>query len=234
MTVLLAWGMMTLALALAARSVRVSGHSLKIALPTLAFGVGSINPLIEAVVFGVMPIADVPTAMAVNLVVFSGLSLAAIAALGKWHPSTQVFSAPRLTLLRLVAAAACYTLLYLAAGMAVFPFVKDFYATKTLPAISTLVGLQLVRGLLYVLYAWPWLRLGPRNAGLILGAVYAVLGGVAPLIVDDNTYMPYNVRMAHLVEVGISNFVFGLVVGKLFDRCSQAVRKQLRHSATSA
>ena len=215
-TLLLSWGLMTLALGLAARSSSVSGRRLQIALPVLAFGVGSLNPLTEAVVFGVMPVADIPAAMAMHLVLLSGLSLAAIALSGKWHDNHQQHESRTLTPARLVAAAICYTFLYLSAGMAVFPFVKEFYATKTLPPLSTLVSLQLVRGLLYVLYAWPWLRLGPRNSGVALGVVYAVLGGVAPLIVDNNTYMPRDVRMAHLVEVGISNFAFGMVVGWLF------------------
>lgn len=38
---------------------------------------------------------------------------------------------------------------------------------------------------------------------MVLGLVYAILGGVAPLMVEDNPYMPREVRMPHLVEVGV-------------------------------
>lgn len=207
---ILAFGLMTLALAFAARSASVSGRPLMIAIPVLAFGVGSINPLLEAVVLGVTPIGDVPAIMALQLILVSGLSLAIIAASGRWRNNGQHPSSPSLTPLRLVAAAICYAALYLTAGMVVFPFVKEFYATKTLPSLSTVIGLQLIRGSLYVLYAWLWLRLAPRNAGFVLGVVYAILGGVAPLLVD-NPWMPGEVRMPHLIEVGVSNFLFGLV-----------------------
>lgn len=60
----------------------------------------------------------------------------------------------------------------------------------------------------------------------MLGAVYAILGGVAPLLVDDDTYMPRYVRMTHLVEVGISNFLFGLAVRKLVTPAHPAAARQ--------
>jgi hypothetical protein len=84
-----------------------------------------------------------------------------------------------------------------------------------LPPLAMLEPLQLARGLLYVLYAWPWLRLAPRRAGAVLGLIYAVLGGVAPLLADHNPYLPRAVRIPHVVEVGVSNFLFGMVVGWL-------------------
>jgi hypothetical protein len=59
-TTALAIGMFAAVVAIAAWAAQGSGKPLVLALVILAFGVGSINPLIEAVVFSVMPIADVP------------------------------------------------------------------------------------------------------------------------------------------------------------------------------
>ena len=176
---------------------------------------GSINPLIEAVVFGVMPIADVPLTMSLQLLLVGVTALIATAAWGKLRHSTQPSVSLGLTPVRLGAAALSYALLYLVAGILVFPFVKDFYATRSLPPLGTVMALQLVRGLLYVLYAWEWFRFTPRHPGLVLGLVYSVLGGVAPLLADNNPYMPHGVRLAHMAEIGVSNFLFGLVVARL-------------------
>jgi hypothetical protein len=214
----LALGMIAAVLALAARVVTGSGRRLIVALVILAFGVGSINSLIEAVVFDVMPLAEVPPAIVRQLVLALVMSFAVIVILGKWGENNLYSSVPQFRPVRLAAAALGYLVLYLAAGALVFPFVKDFYATKALPTLSILIPLQLFRGFLYVLYAWPWLRLGPRHVGWVLGLVYAVLGGVAPLLVDGNPYLPREVRMPHLVEVGVSNFVFGILVGWLVGR----------------
>lgn len=219
---LLALGLILAVMASAAWTVRGSGMPLIVALAILAFGVISINPLIEAVVFGVMPIGDVPTIMAGQLFLAVVVSLIAVAACGKLRHSSQSSTAWQLPLTRLGLAALCYCALYLAAGTLVLPFVKEFYATRTLPPMAMVIGLQLVRGPLYVLYAWPWFRLAPRHPGLVLGLVYSVVGGVAPLLLD-NPYMPQAVRMAHMVEVGVSNFLFGLVVARLIrPRLSRA------------
>lgn len=215
MLTFVALGLTIAVLVWAARSVALSGHRLMIALPVMAFGVGSINPLIEAVVFGVMPAQEVPAMLAWHLVLALVLSFVAIVAAGRRQENNLQPRSPSLTPVRLAAAAVLYALLYLAAGMAVFPFVKEFYGTKTLPPLTTVLGLQLARGALYVFYAWMWLRLIPRNTGAVLGAVYSILGGVAPLLAENNQYMPPEVRMPHLFEVGGSNFLFGLAVGRL-------------------
>jgi hypothetical protein len=223
----LAFGMMAAVLALAAWVVTGSGQSVLLALLLLALGVGSVNTLIEAVVFGVVPLGDVPSILLRQVLVAASLSLAALAITGKWREGDHKPAvALTLTPMRLAAASIGYLVLYLTAGMLVFPFVKDFYATRALPPLAMLVLLQLARGLLYVLYVWPWLRLAPRRAGIVLGLIYAVLGGVAPLLADNNPYLPRAVRIPHLVEVGVSNFLFGMVVGWL----AGMPVKQRRHS----
>jgi hypothetical protein len=49
-----------------------------------------------------------------------------------------------------------------------------------------------------------------------LGAAFAVFVGA--LLLGENPYMPGQMRMLHLVEIGISNFLFGLAAGYLLTR----------------
>ncbi len=101
--------------------------------------------------------------------------------------------------------------------MMVHPFIKAFYGNRWLPSLGQLFGIQFVRGMLYVAFALAFLRTmsGRRTiAGVMLGASYSVLGGLAPLLLS-NAYMPTLVRLAHSVEVGISNFIFGFLVACL-------------------
>ncbi|MBL8232170.1 MAG: hypothetical protein JNL98_26980 [Bryobacterales bacterium] len=200
-------------LAFAAYSSRGGGKPLVLALTLLCFGVAGINPLVEAVVFEVMPIHDVPLALLRHLILSCAASLAIVAALRKWVPGERVQL--QWTALRVTGAVISYVILYVVAGAFVYPFVKEFYATRTLPPLSSLIALQVIRGLLYALYARPYLQLAPRHPALVLASVYSVIGGVALLLASDNPYMPREVRMPHLVEVGVSNFLFGLITGKL-------------------
>jgi hypothetical protein len=219
---ILSFALFAAVVASAAWAAKGSGMPLMMALVILTFGVSSVNPLIEAVVFGVMPLADAPSIVTGQLILAVVTSLIAAAALGKLRHGSQPSSPPKLRSIRLALAAFCYTVLYWTAGLFVWPFVKDYYATRTLPPVGLVLGLQLVRGALYVLYAWPWFRLTPRHSGIVLALVYSVVGGVAPLLLD-NPYMPQSVRLAHMVEVGVSNFLFGLVVARLMRSDRQSL-----------
>jgi hypothetical protein len=119
-----------------------------------------------------------------------------------------------------------YILLYYGAGMIIFPYVRDFYATQQLPSAGTIVALQLlVRGPIFVVLCLALVRmLGlPRLSGaLAVGAVFTILSGVAPLLIP-NPYFPDSVRWVHFFEVSIENFIFGAVVGWLWGRPKIAV-----------
>ena len=122
-----------------------------------------------------------------------------------------------------------YLALYYMAGTIVFPFVKDFYATQTLPPLGRLVAMQLVvRGPIFVGICLLLLRLMrlPRWSGaLAVGAIFTVLNGVTALLIP-NPYLPDAVRWAHLCEVTSSNFVFGVIVGWLWGHPNPKVRLQ--------
>lgn len=112
-----------------------------------------------------------------------------------------------------------YLILYFGAGMIIFPFVKDFYATQQLPSAGTIIALQLsIRGPIFVLLCLALARmLGlPRFSGaLAVGLIFTLLSGVAPLLMP-NPYFPDHVRWVHFCEVVSENFVFGAVVGWLW------------------
>lgn len=131
---------------------------------------------------------------------------------------------------RFVLCAVCYLVLYFSAGMIVFPFVRDFYATQHIPSPGQIAALQiLLRGPVFVLVCLTLLRMVrlPRLTGaLAVGLLFTLLSGVAALVVP-NVAFPDAVRWAHFCEVTSSNFVFGYVVGWIWGR-AQHVR-QLAH-----
>jgi len=127
-----------------------------------------------------------------------------------------------------------YIFLYMAAGLIIFPYVKDFYATQHVPAMKTIVALQLlVRGPVFIVLCLGLVRmLGlPRLAGaLAVGAVFTILSGVAPLLMP-NPYFPDAVRWVHFCEVTSSNFVFGAIVGWLWAQPEVAHSRALHQAA---
>lgn len=125
--------------------------------------------------------------------------------------------------------------LYFVAGSIIFPFVRDFYATQTLPSVGKIVALQLlVRGPIFIGVC---LLLGrlivlPRWAGAFaVGAVFAILSGIAPLLMP-NPFFPDLVRWVHMAEVTSSNFLFAAGVRLLWGRSGEGESPaQLRHAA---
>jgi hypothetical protein len=127
-----------------------------------------------------------------------------------------------------------YLILYYGIGLIIFPYVKDFYATQTLPSLGTIAALQLlVRGPLFILFCVAVTRmLGmPRLSGaLMVGLVFTLLSGLAPLLMP-NPYFPDSVRWVHLCEVTSENFVFGAIVAWLWGQSTLAQPLALRHAA---
>jgi hypothetical protein len=124
-----------------------------------------------------------------------------------------------------------YIFLYYAAGMIIFPFVRDFYATQQLPSAGTIIGLQLlIRGPIFVLLCIGLTRmlgLSRVSGALAVGAAFTMLSGVAPLVMP-NPFFPDAVRWVHFCEVVSENFVFGAIVGWLWGQ-PQFVAARLAH-----
>ena len=127
-----------------------------------------------------------------------------------------------------------YCFLYLTAGMIIFPWVKDFYATQHIPPMTTIVALQLLlRGPIFILMCLALVRmLGlPRLRGaLAVGAVFTIVSGIAPLL-TPNAFFPDVVRWAHLCEVTSSNFLFGAIVSWLWGQPTLAHVPALHQAA---
>lgn len=127
-----------------------------------------------------------------------------------------------------------YLVLYFVAGTIIWPYIKDFYATQSLPPLSTILVLELlVRGPVFVVLCLMLVRmLGlPRLGGaLAVGAIFTLVSGVAPLLMP-NPYFPDSVRWMHFCEVSSSNFVFGAIVGWLWGQPKLAQPQALRPAA---
>jgi hypothetical protein len=209
---------------IAARTSAASGWRLMLMLFLLGFVVGSANNLLEAVVYGVLAPREVMTAAVAAAIIFAILSPVAVLLAGRWRAGNvqSPEQAADLTPLTLLAVVVAYELLYWTAGTLVYPYIADFYATKTIPPVAMIAGLQVVRSLIFLGAVYPLLRSGLRGAPLVLALVYSVIGGAAPLL-PENPYMPPDIRFYHGVETSTSNFIFGLVVGFLFTRRRPAV-----------
>lgn len=178
------------------------------------FVVGTLNTLDEAVFFHVIAWNQLAPVFRIGLE--SSVAVAALLALVP--PLRRRSSIRQLSTFRILGFAPllafAYFALYLIAGLIASPYVIAFYKVRQLPTIGVVLLVELGRGFLYVLAAWLWLRIIPsrRHAAVFLGAAYAILGGIAPLLLP-NPFMPPHIRLAHGFEVGVSNFVFGMIVG---------------------
>jgi hypothetical protein len=201
-----------------ARSSAASGLRLAGMLFVLGFVIGSANNLIEAVFFGVLSPSQVAAAAIPAAIIFAILAPLAVLLAGRWRQApVQSEAGAVFTPVTLLGAVIAYELLYWSAGLIVFPYVAHFYSGQSLPPGYAVAAVQVVRALIFAGAAYPLLRSGLRSAPLTLALVYAIIGGVAPML-PDNPYMPADVRFYHGIEVTISNFIFGLVVGYLFSR----------------
>jgi hypothetical protein len=198
-----------------ARASSASGWRLALMLFALGFVVGSANNLIEALVFGVLSPREVAAAGVPALIIFAILAPAAVVLAGRWRSGdTAAPNAGSFTPLVLVGVIAAYELLYWSAGTLVYPYIADFYATRTIPPFYVVAAVQIVRSMIFVAAVYPLLKSGLRGAPVVLALVFSIIGGVAPLL-PDNPYMPPDIRFYHGVETSVSNFIFGLVVGFL-------------------
>jgi len=136
---------------------------------------------------------------------------------------------------RFAVSALLYLFLYYAAGTIIFPYVRDFYATQTLPPAGTIVAIQLLlRGPVFVLLCLLLVRMiGVRSwtGAMGVGLAFTILSGVAPLLIP-NPYFPDSVRWIHFGEVVSSNFLFGMIVGLIWGKSrTSAAPKQMSQAA---
>lgn len=114
-----------------------------------------------------------------------------------------------------------YVFFYTIAGMIVqasIPNFMDFYDGK-IPPFQLVIGTQLARGLIFALIGMLILRSTHTvwlSQAVLVGLLFAFLGAIVPLIVPNDN-MPQYIRIAHGFEVGISNFIFGWLTGRILQ-----------------
>lgn len=192
------------------------------------FGIQSVLPYAEVLYFGealpfspddvaLMPVAALPASAlsaAAAVFLFGGLSVRNEPAPVKANASIVSW------LWRVAAAGAAYAILYFLAGILivnVHDFAREFYGN--VGASIDPVGLlffQIARGAVWALMAMPLLAsqtTSPWERSNALGAAFVVFVGA--LLLAENPLLPGQMRMLHLIEISLSNFLFGFVAGYL-------------------
>lgn len=223
--------------------LRSRGPGLQIAATTalLYYGVKVVMAQIETLFFGLEIMEGffqgIFLSSAVTTLIFVPL---AVLILGRWKTKEGEptgFQHPGLSLtewvLKLAGIAVMYLILYFTFGYFIAwqnPELRAFYgATEFLPFIPHMlnviqtdpqvIGLQVLRSLLWVAVSLPALRLlksGYVESAVIIGLALALFMNTQHLI--PNPLMPPSVRFSHFLETASSNFLFGLgIVWLLFQ-----------------
>jgi len=137
------------------------------------------------------------------------------------HGATLHSYSPASWLARILLAILAFPLAYLAFGMAVGPFVVDYYRSGSspliLPPLSAIMPLQVLRSSLFLLASAPFLFLWTRSrASLVfaLGLAHWYLVGLFGLL--QVTWFPPHLRVLHSLEIGADSFAYAAALVFLF------------------
>ena len=197
----------------------------------IGYIIGNFNIMVEALIFHVTDNMGTIDAMVLGIINFSALSIALTLLLKNKNEKNFLMHYPPRTLFtwstRLAASVLLYAVIYFVAGMILqlaYPSLHDFYAGK-IPALTLILKTQLLRGAVFTAIALVVIytvNLKSFQASLLVGFIFSILGGIAPLI-PMNELMPFHIRMVHGLEVGISNFVFGFSISQLLSNRLKAL-----------
>jgi hypothetical protein len=195
------------------------------------YGVFTFLSAIEAVYFG--PVLGIPSEDFAGLFL-SGLATAlvfvplAVVILGKGRANTDtaIASNHRLTmpvtqwLWKLTAIAVIYPVIYALFGFFIAwqnPNLVAMYNGGTNPDVfnaGQMLTLQVFRSMLWVLFAVPVIKMTRGKTwqvAIVVGLLYSL--PMAFSLVLPNPYMPdASARLSHLIEITLSNFLFGWIV----------------------
>jgi len=208
-------------------SSNLSGRSLILSVFTIYFLIGNLNLIVEAIIFNLVSFETVLIALPRDIIMTLFISSALVYVMGKWESKTEIIEYQSRTALgwvwRIVVGDILYLFFYIAAGitlMTLYPELMEFYNEKAPPSPEIIFGTQLIRGLVFVFVAilvCRTVKLTKLKKAVLVGLIFSILGGIAPLILP-NEVMPLNLRMGHLFEVGISNFLYGYLLGYLLTQ----------------
>jgi hypothetical protein len=211
------------ALAMATSRSTASGPVLITALAGLHFVIYALINIPEGVLFDVIKLPAAPVMLLRSLLAsFCAVAvLAAVAGrLGKQEGPAALAPAVQTVrglLWRLAALPAVFLVCYMAAGMLIFPFVKEYYAMRTMPDPAAIASMQILRSLAILGAAYPLLRTLPsrRDAVIVLAVALPVFGAIAPLL-PANDLMPGSVRFVHTLEMAPYYALFGVLIAVWF------------------
>lgn len=237
--------LITILLALLIKKNILNGIKLSVVIFLIYFIIGNFNILIEAYIFNVTDRNETIVLLLKGLVLAIIISPVFVFLFRKWKSDdTRLAFEPRSIfqwVWRIVVADLLYLVFYILAGFilyTVYPQLMDFYGDKV-PDFSLMINTQFFRALLFIGIALIISR--TVNASffynaLLVGAVFSVIGGIAPLIVPGDEIMPAYIRFGHAFEVGISNFIYGFILTYLVGQktispeASNAVKKPVLKS----
>lgn len=219
--------LVVLALALVAVSSHQHGWKLSGTIFVLYFGINYLNTLDDALLFkvGLQPneIFRLLASGFFTALIFSPLL---VLILGCWNNDRQEEPKPLVPRSaanwagRIVLGDFLYLVCYIVAGVAVSPYIRDFYGNISMPGPASIVAMEIFRGMVYVaagLVVVQGMKGERGRAAVTLGLSFPILAGVAPLLLP-NPYLPGYVRLAHGFEIGISNLVYGALLALLLTR----------------
>jgi hypothetical protein len=168
------------------------------------------------------------------------LFAAAVLTWGKYGTTAEIsrppFTAPEWAW-RLLAAWLAFPVIYWCFGSLIAPFVMDYYLSGVgglrIPPTETIVGMQVLRGVLFLVATLPIALLWNKSRGafiLSVGLAYAVAVGAFQLI--QGTFLPIPLRIIHSAEIAADSFAYAAILGFLFIPAAEA--KELKNKALSA
>lgn len=220
---------------------RWTGWRLIAAIFLVYFGVTTFMSQIESAVFITrLPPGILPRLFLMGALIAAPFSVLAVSILGKLRARTvDTENNQRLIMpasewsWKLGVIAIAYVILYFTFGYYIAwrnPAVREYYNGtdpgsffaqfgNVLRDTPWLVPFQVLRAMLWTLIALPVVRMmkGSRpETALAIALLFSVVMNSQLLL--PNPYMPDAVRMAHLVETALSNFIFGFLIGWLLSR----------------
>lgn len=214
-------------LGLLIKNSTLSGLKLALMIFIVFFIIGNFNLLIEAYIFNVTDRNDTIQIILKGFILALITSPLLVYIFKKWLPDDiRPSFEPRSILQwiwRIVLADLLYLFFYLLAGFilyTVYPRLMEFYGDKV-PDFSLMINTQFFRALLFIgvaIIIGRYTNTSIFKRALLTGAVFSILGGIAPLILPGDEVMPGFIRFGHAFEVGISNFLYGLILAYLIGQ----------------
>ena len=205
----------------------ITGLGLSLSVFTIYYFIGYLNLIVEAIIFNFLSIKEVLISVPRGLIMAIIISPVIVYIYGKWKNETEKIEFSNRPVLgwiwRVAVGDILYLIFYIAAGVTlinVYPELLKLYNEKSPPPPELIFGTQLIRGFVFLgiaILVSMTVNLSLHKKAVLIGLLFSILGGIAPLILP-NAAIPDYIRLGHGFEVGISNFLYGLVLGYLFNK----------------